>query len=185
MLKLSLSSPWDNHYKMVYQLLSRDPEIRVSSDLTEPTEGCYNFNILSNNTAKLKALRKVLRTNITFGNVILRMTFIDTNNAQNLGDDKEGEVIPTIDDWNTAFTGNELFCQIKTVGKGLYTLNYAIFAHEIVDYFSDDLTDINGYAHMLPAQIAKEICRFVDDLNILVCTSMLTPNQAVKTTEIF
>lgn len=169
--KISLNAPWVDHYKKVYQLLSPDPELTVSKDLKEVTEGCYNFYIISANGEKLDALRKVLRTNITFNTVILRMTFIHTDIGELEAND--GPVIPTEEDWEKAFTGNPLFCRIVKAGKGLFDMGYAVFAHEIIDYFSDDLSDINGYSHLLPATIVKEVCRFVEGgADLMPCTDM-------------
>ena len=170
MLKLvSLSSPWNIHFMMVRAFLTGDPELIVSEDLTEVTEGCYNFNIMSSNSVKLEALSKVLRTNITFGNVILRMTFLTTNNAKQLQDC--GPVIPTVQDWEDAFTGNKYFDSIISTGKGMFSFTYAVFAHDIIDYYADDLTDLCGNQHKLPAEVVKEICRFVEDgPEISICT---------------
>lgn len=182
MLKLvSLSSPWNIHFMMVKAFLAGDPELTVSDELTEVTEGCYNFNIMSSNAVKLEGLRKVLRTNITFGNVILRMTFLVTNTAKQL--EESGPVIPTVQDWEDAFTGNKYFDSIVTSGKGMFSFTYAVFAHDIVDYYADDLTDLCGFQHKLPADVVKEICRFVEDgPEISICTQ--TPRD-LETKELF
>ena len=174
---VSLNSPWVDYYKRVYQLLSRDPEVKVSEELKEVTPGCYNFYIISSNATKLDALRKVLKTTVGFNQVILRMTFLNADEWKALGDDY-GPVIPTDQDWKDAFTGNPLFVRMVNTGKGLFSMTYAVFAHEIIDYYSDDLSDLYGNSHLLPAQIAREVCRFPEGgEEIIPCTDTPVPEE--------
>ncbi|MBR6289399.1 MAG: hypothetical protein IKR19_08690 [Acholeplasmatales bacterium] len=165
---VSLVAPWVDHYKQVYELLRRDPELKVSKGLEEVTTDCYNFYIISKNAEKLNALRKVLRTNITFNNIILRMTFLNADLDEFAVKNDEGEVVPTEEDWNTAFNGNPLFMGVQSNGFGW---KFAVFAHEIIDYQSDNLGDIAKYSHKLPAEIVQNVCRFSDSgFDVMACT---------------
>ena len=169
---VGLSSPWENHFKMVKVLLSGDSELSVSNELNEPVEGTYNFYVISDNCEKLFALDKILRNNIKFGNVTLTITYLTKNGVASL---RKDEAPITTDDWVTAFKGNVYFVGIEPL---LIDRSAVVFAHEILDYYSDDLTDPCGYDHKIVAHLVQEVAKYVDDATYYICTE--TPRENKK-----
>jgi hypothetical protein len=66
-----------------------------------------------------------------------------------------------------AFKNNDILSYTTEDQKGLFTMSYIVFKPEIVQFFNDDLTDINGLASMLYNQIAYDIFR--PELNVSYC----------------
>lgn len=145
----SLAAPWVIYYKKVAELLYGDEEVEVSELDENNDKPEKSFTIATDNFAKLTALKKILKNDIKFGNITLHINFMDAS---------DGTV--TVEDWETAFKGNEYFEGISgsdpkhPAPEGF---KYALFSRDIIDFYNDDLTDCYGYDHVLPANIAKEI----------------------------
>jgi hypothetical protein len=79
----------------------------------------------------------------------------------------------TSEDWKTAFDGNPLFKELVNVPiTPDSSVNYAIFAREILTYFVDDLTDIYGNRHIIVADLVKQLSNETAGIN--VCTETFT-----------
>lgn len=86
-----------------------------------------------------------------------------TVRAAILGPDEDGEnsaeeIASVCDLFRKAFTGNPHFSRVVTVRYPLgMVLNYCVFKKEIIQFWNDDLSDINGVCSMITSDLAREI----------------------------
>ena len=154
--QVSLQAPWVLHYKKIYNVLTRDPEIEVTELTNNDDESEYSFNIESANCNKIVALSKILKQDLVFGNVSLKINFLVKNDAS------DGNA--SIDDFLTAFEDNQLF--YGTEESQFY--KYLVFKRDIVSYMSDDLHDYCLNSHMIAADMVKDIVNEPEGISI--CT---------------
>lgn len=156
MAKLNLSSPWVIYYRQINAMFDKDPEINVVFD-----ENNTEINIFVENVDKADALEQLLPVKKEFGNVVLRINVIPAN--------KVGE--SKADLFRRAFEGNEALSFINTVDiGGVFRNTYIVFKKEVVQYFTDDLSDVYGVHSGLYQDIAKEI--FGTQQGIYFCTDV-------------
>ena len=163
---LTLQSPWVTYFKMVYNLLTVDPEIKMPKSITEGEDGKCSFWIESPNATKIIALSKILKNEIQMGNITITISFRCVNNE--LYRDLQNDRI-TGSDFTDAFTGNPLFSKVVTeVFPGGAKVYYAVFKREIITFFNDNMTDYHANSHFIVADIVKEIAN--EDSAVNVCT---------------
>lgn len=161
---LTLQSPWVTYFKMVYNLLSVDPEIKMPKSITEGEDGKCSFWIESSNATKIIALSKVLKNEIQMGNITVTISFRCTNDVE-VGEN----AVVTGNDYTDAFTGNPLFSKVVTeIFPGGAKVYYAVFKREIITFFNDNMTDYHANSHFIVADIVKEIAN--EDSAVNVCT---------------
>lgn len=152
--EVNLSSPWVLYYHEIEALFKEDPDVIVTFDAEH-----YVLKLFVKGVDKADALTQLLPTEKQFGNVVLKIEVIPANV---LGSS-------TLALFRKAFDGNAAVSYIKTV-DGLYNnkLNFIVFANKVVQYFTDDLGDINHVRSTLYQDIAKEI--FGEHEGIFYCT---------------
>ena len=143
---LQLSPPWVTYYKELQMLLGRDREIYLVFDQEEMKVKVYVDNI-----AKAEALEQVLAESKTFGNVMMNVEVIPSNNVRYTAG---GNV------YDDAFDGNPAFSYSREAALPVIDrLCYVVWAREIVQFFNDNLGDVNGNATMLYEQIARDVLK--------------------------
>lgn len=157
--KVGLSSPWVSYFKEVYNVFRHDEQVIVDKEITEEGNGVYSFKIVSGNIEKVAALKKILKTEIPFGNITLRID-IDFIAA----DDEE----VTAEDWQAAFDGNPYFKQIVEEPTPASTKAFAVFDRKILTYFNDDISDYCCNRHIIVADAVRDIVK--DAGNVSPCT---------------
>lgn len=163
--KVNLQAPWIEYHKKVFNLFEADPEVNVY-DVIDTEEGVKSFDIGVTNLTKLEALDKILKKEVVFGNVTLKINFIH--------DEIENRTVR--DNFREAFNGNPYFKKISSMdlpGQEA-AVNFAVFSRDVISYFIDDLTDYCGNKHVLPAEIAKEVTNW-EGSNVRICT--LAPEE--------
>lgn len=150
MARINLSAPWVEYYNKVNELFRRDPDIHVIYD-----EGEQHLKLYVDNQEKATALAKFLPDKKRFGNVSLKISIFPANgefNTDLLAEENQNVLI-----WNL-FKNNPVVSYIHEV-KGMFSFNalYVVFINSVVQYFSDDLSDINGLHSTLYQDIAKDI----------------------------
>ena len=165
MARLKISAPWVLFYRKIEALFKNDPEVRVIFD---DEESC-DVKLYVENAGKADALMKLLPTVKDFGNVLLTVTVIPAN----------GTFAPPASDTRmligTALAGNGALSYIHSV-NGIFTngITYVVFKNEVVQYFADDLGDVNGLNSTLYQELAKEV--FGDIPGVFFCTDV--PGEA-------
>lgn len=162
---VGLSAPWVTYFKMVYNLLSVDPELRLPKTLKDEGNGRYSFYVESGNATKIIALSKVICSEIKMGNITLSISFRCVNNIVE-GAKEACEI--TGADYSDAFTGNPHFAKVVSeIFPGQATVYYAVFKHEIITFFNDDLTDYHANAHFIVADLVEEVA---NKSTVNICT---------------
>ena len=142
-MEFKLSSPWVIFYNEINELFKRDPEIRVEYDNDIP-----EIKLFVNNLEKADALQQLLPTTKEFGGAVLKLTVVPANVS----------TVSKLDLFEKAFKGNPAFSYTKSVGGFSRPVgNFVVFDSEVVQYFNDDLTDINGNCTTLYQEIAKDV----------------------------
>ena len=150
MARVKLSAPWDEFYNEVNELFRYDDEVRVVFFEEQKTIKLY-----VDNPAKAEALQKLLPQKKEWGKVVLLIEVIPSNK------EKKTELTRSI--WSVAFTSNTAVSFIYTI-DGIFSnpLTYVVFVNEVVQYFNDNLGDINGNRSTLYEDIARDVFENVD-----------------------
>ena len=143
--KVALSPPWQIFYREVQSLFGRDREIKIFYD--EPSQ---EIKLFVNNDKMADALTKLLPTEKLFGNVVISIKVISSNRKCRSYDDESI--------FDTAFRYNPVYCYSKTYAD-VFTnpITYVVFKREVVQYYSDNLCDINGICSTLYQNIAQDV----------------------------
>ena len=108
---------------------------------------------------KANALYQILPAERTFGNITVRVKIIPAN-----PEDKFTESI-----FEAAFNGNPVVNYVKTVDNILRgKVSFVVFKPDVVQFYNDNMADINGMRSTLYEDIAREI--FPPNLEIHYCT---------------
>lgn len=154
--RVQLSTPWAIYYRQLESLFAKDPEIHVGFDADEPS-----VQIRVDNQEKAEALQKLLPLSKTFGNVTLRIDIIPANFQES-----KAKLFETV------FQGNDAFSRIVDIDNPFISnpVTYVMFKKEVVQYFNDNLGDLNGICSTLYQDIAKDIFEGVS--GIYFCTEL-------------
>ena len=150
---MKLSAPWVNFYRELEALFAQDDEVRVVYE-----EETNEVKLYVENARKADALTQLLPEEKTFGNVTIKVTVIPANTA----------TVSKADLFAEAFDGNPALRYIQHVDAVIGTFDYAVFENRVVQYFNDDLSDINGNKSTLYQDIAKDV--FGEDAGLFFCT---------------
>ena len=154
MKKVSLSAPWTIYYREIEELFGSDPEIRVEYD-----EEKRIIKLYVENPEKAAALSELLPIAKTFGNVTVYTRIIPANGLQGTRDSL----------FQAAFRDNPIYSYTRVI-DGILTnpISYVVFKNRVVQYFADNMHDINGNCSTLYQEIAKDV--FGEDEGICFCT---------------
>lgn len=150
---IGLISPWVDYYRQVQALFQEDPEVEVSFD-----EGSNIIKVYVQNDIKADAISKILPEEKTFGNVTVSISVIPAN------EHPDDPVVLM----QHAFNGNPAFEGVQTFDTPFGTMNFAIFAKEVVQYYNDDMFNIFGLKSTLYEDIARNV---LDLKDMKYCTS--------------
>ena len=152
---MKLSAPWVKFYNEIKALFEKDPEIKITFDEETPEVKLY-----VDNERKADALTKLIPSEKAFGNVTLKVTVIPANTE------------PTkLDLLQEAFYGNPTLSYVWSADTPLGPFNYAVFENKVVQFFNDDMGDINGNCSTLYQELAKDV--FGTDIGVHFCTEAL------------
>jgi len=149
---MKLSAPWIKFYRELEALFAEDEEVRVVYD-----EEVNEVKLYVENSVKAEALSQLLPEEKTFGNVTLRITVIPGNN-----------VLKGVDLFSRAFEGNPALSYVLPIDCPMGHFEYAIFKPKVVQFFNDDIGDLNGLCSTLYQDIAKDV--FGSETGIFFCT---------------
>lgn len=157
-MAMKLIAPWINYYREVDALFSNDSSTRVIYD-DEKKE----LQLYVDDVDKAYALYQTMPTHKDFGDVELGISIIAANSFVNPRKIKAEEYFCHI------FRDNPITTNIQSV-YGVFSnpITYVVFRKEVVQYFSDDLGDINGLRSTLWEDIAREV--FTEAEGVYFCT---------------
>lgn len=152
---MKLSAPWETYYREIKALFGSDPAIKLEYD-----EENKIVKMRVDGQEKADALAELLPRVKMFGNVPVRIDIIPSN----------FQVEKRINTYNKAFEGNPAFAYSKAVdgSHGEFAASYVVFKKKVIQFFNDDLSDVNGNCTTLYEFIAKDI--FGEDSGVFFCT---------------
>ena len=152
-----LSAPWITFYHEIEAMFGEDPEIKIVYD-----EDNQEVKLYVDNPEKAEALTQILPAERVFGNVVLKITVIPANKLK----DEELSV------FEKALKGNPVLSYVKKIGGTIfvYPASYVVFKNKVVQFFNDELGDVNGYCSTLYQEIANDI--FVNRDGVYFCTDI-------------
>ena len=154
--KVGLSAPWVTFYREINALFGDDPDIRIEYDEDEP-----EVKLFVDDADKADALTQLLPVEKAFGNIVLKITVIPAN------EDKvtRAKLIAR------AFHGNPVYSYGTTIdGIMSNPIHYVVFVNKVVQFYNDDLGDVNGNCSTLYQEIAKDILG--EDEGVHFCTDV-------------
>lgn len=155
MKKLNLSAPWTIFFNEVASLFGGDPEIVIKYD-----EENYEIELYVDNPVKADALSKILPAERTFGNVTVTLTVTPSNEPES-----------DISIYQKAFAGNPAFSYATTTDEEAgFNGTYVVFANKVVQYFADNLGDVNRNRSTLYQDIADRIIE--EHPGVFFCTDI-------------
>lgn len=142
---LKLSTPWVTQYRKLEAMFGEDPDIileYVAGDGEDPS-----VKMLVNGQDKADAIAQILPESYDFGNVKMNVTIIPANKKES------NEAL-----FRAAFEGNPAFSYAVTA-EGIFTnpVTYVVFRNKVVQFWNDDLGDVNGNETTLYEEIAPVV----------------------------
>lgn len=154
---VKMSSPWVVYFRKLEALFQEDEAIQVVFD-----EDSYVIKLYVDGEAKSEALRQLLPNSVSFGNVTVDVDVIPANSLY----ESRMSLI------KAAFEGNKAISYSTTVDVGSSNVfNYIVFEPKVVQYYNDDLGDINGLCSTLYQNLAKDI--FGEQDGVYFCTDII------------
>ena len=143
--KVALSAPWVTYAREIGAMFDDDPAIKVEYD-----EENVEVKLYVEGVKKADAISQLLPVEKAFGGVKLKITVIPANEP--LSANKQKQL------FLDAFEGNPAF-ETAVAVEGIFSnpITYVVFRKKVVQYYNDDLGDINGICSTLYQDIAKNI----------------------------
>lgn len=140
---MKLATPWSTYFSEVKALFAKDPTVGV-----EYVDDPLAIKIYVGDPEKADALTKILPAEKKFGNETMKVIVILANiNAES------NESL-----FRKAFKGNPAFKDVVTVtGDFSFNATYVVFAGDVVQFYNDELNDLNGMKTMLYQDIARDV----------------------------
>lgn len=141
--RMSLAAPWTTYVSELEAMFAGDLDISIVYD-----ECAHEVKLYVNGEKKADALTKILNSEVTFGNVTLKITVIPAN-CKNEED--------ILDCFRDAFEGNPAMTRVIPVTSPLGTHRFVMFRNKVVQFYNDQLDDPYGNKYTLYQEIAKDI----------------------------
>lgn len=143
--KLNLSAPWVTLYRQIDAMFGGDPDVTVvytAGDGEDPT-----IKLFIDGQDKADAISQLLPESYDFGGVVVSVMVIPADRA-----------VSRESLFRTAFEGNPAFSYALTVdGVFANPITYVVFKNKVVQFWNDNLGDINGNETTLYEDIAPEL----------------------------
>ncbi len=158
-MAMKLSPPWIKLYREIQAMFHGDKQVKVA--LCE-----YDVMVYVDNPAKASAIEMLLKNSYNFGNVESHVIVIPANSSEHIQSVGGFETAQEL--YECAFEGNPALSYIFDAATVFGNLMYVVFANKVVQFFNDDLGDVNGMCSTLYQEIAKNIFRREE--NVYYCT---------------
>ena len=156
MEKVNLSAPWEILYHEIDALFGNDPEIDIKID-----DVAKNVSLFISNAAKADALQKILPEKKMFGDIEVKITVVPANDEDS-----------PLSLYQRAFFGNPAYEYAVEHGvEGDFNATHIIFQNKVVQFFCDNIADVNGNRSTLYEIIAEDIIE--DHAGVFFCTDDL------------
>ena len=161
MADVKIFAPWVTFAKRVEGMFAKDPDVDVKWNDDERV-----ITLFVKGADKADALAQILPEQKAFGNVTVSIKVVPANDELSVGEL-----------YRRAFTGNEAVSFIWTCPGPIQDgAVYVVFEPEIMQYFNDDLSDVNGNESILYEDVARRIFGKMD--GVYFCTDIVDPELA-------
>ena len=147
--RLKILPPWTIVIRKLEALFDGDPQIAFNTDFS----GQHPCVVLAcNNGDKVAALQRILPSEVSFGNVTLKVMVNGT--PSNIA------FTSKVDLFDTAFKGNPAYAYSKCPCEDGYQWicsTYVVFKNCVVQFAADNLNDCHGIISTLYQTIAEEL----------------------------
>ena len=156
--KINLSAPWVTLYRRFEAMFGDDPDIKVEYVAGDGNDPIIKLYVEGQD--KADAITKILPATYEFGGVTVSVVVVPANKAES----KEAL-------FRCAFEGNPAFSYAVTA-EGIFTnpITYVVFKNKVVQFWNDDLSDVNGNETTLYEQIAPVVFDPIADAGVCYCT---------------
>lgn len=172
MARTKLSPPWEKYYKEVCLMFEKDKEV---AEVYNPDTS--ELKLYVDNPNKAEALARILPEEKVFGDVRLKITVIPSNGTRML------KISQNV--YEAAFENNPIVNYISASDKP-FCFTYIVFVNTVVQYFNDNIGDVNGFCSTLYQEIAKDV--FKEESGVFWCTDkpkfdcMISANNRISLT---
>lgn len=150
MNNLKIQSPWQSFQKKVNALFERDSDVKVGDLIEDSEPGQYILPIEVRPHTKYEALSRLMPGYVYFGNIKVCIQLYDTENGVNSAD-------ATAELFRMAFEGNPIFRDVVTTKDLTGTAHtFVLFEPVVLQFFNDNLADLNGNWSGLAMDIARD-----------------------------
>jgi len=177
MARINLAAPWDEYYNKMAAFFKEDPDVTVLYDDQE--DDAKHIKVLVDNPEKATALEALLNKEKNFGGVKLIITVVPA-------DDVPKSIARDMSQWaedakyyglyRSALIGNANFATVQEI-KGLlgFDATFVIFRKKVIQYYNDNIGDLNGVMSTLAECIARDI--FVKNSGVFFNTDVRDINR--------
>lgn len=158
--ELKLSAPWEIFYSEFILLFKDDPDI--SSITFDDAPGpIKTIKMYVEDQDKADALSRIIPNRKEMGNITIHIEIVpaNLNNASK------------VDIFKKAFDKNPIIKELKHIEGIGYSADYAVCEAKIVQYFNDDLSDVDQKRTCLAEDLVKDIIGEIP--GIFVCTEKI------------
>lgn len=148
-IRLKISPPWITFINKLQALFDGDPQIACN---VETSSKSPSIVLACNNGDKVTALMQILPTEVTFGNIVLKVAVDGVPSNRAFKNKKEL--------FEVAFEKNPAFAYaVAPVEEGVawFDMVYVVFKNCVVQFFNDNLNDCHGIVSTLYQDIAEEV----------------------------
>ena len=162
-IRTKISPPWFTFVSELKAMFGEDPDIRI-----EHTNE-FEIKMYVNDVDKASALYLLMPYSRDYGNVGVVIEVIPPNGEQSSIDHEDYSEL-----FKAAFKNNPVLSYVQKV-EGLLGFNatYVVFKNKVVQYFNDNLCDINGNTSTLYEDIARDIFEKNIESGIFFCTDVV------------
>ena len=167
MAKVNLIAPWNEYYEELVAFFAEDREVTILYD-----EEAKNIKVLVQDPLKAEALTDLLTSEKEFGSTKLIITVVpankpDTRIKSTLASLKENEGFSA--EYRAALRNNGLFSYVHEVENVMgFNAVFVVFRKKVIQYYNDNLGDLNGMKSTLAESIARDI--FAVRNGVFFCT---------------
>lgn len=165
---IKLSAPWITFYRKVEAMFKYDPDVNVVFDAEN-----YNLKLFVFGNEKAEAIQKLLPPKKVFGEIEMFINVYPSNGEEKTNSGKSRKYRAyQMGVFDTAFADNPAYCYEMNASSELpFDIHYVVFAKRVVQYYNDDIGNVNGVCSTLYQDIAKDI--FVTEPNVHFCTDIV------------
>jgi len=157
MQNFKLSPPWVTFANEMKAMFALDDSVRVIFD-----QQAMEIKLYVESATKAEALEALLVKEAVFGGVTVKVTIIPGNAVS----DKY------VNRYATAFENNQALIDTKYAVSPFGDFTYAIWTSRPVQFFDDNLADVDGKKTMLMEEVARDV--MAESPNVFHCTLSVT-----------